>query len=264
MYMMRRMQRSVAARVMLTMAAAVALGSCATKGDLRDLQTEIRSLAARQDTLLAQLRIEALSTQDSVRTLSDQIFDFRGEITRQLREIGQSLATIEALSGQNQRAIAGVRDQMANQRRPDPSPPPGAAVDSTSVLVEGSGGGDPQALYRTAVDQMGRGSLNTARAAFEEFLTRHPNHELAPDAHFYVADVMYQQENFEQALEAFQEIQSRFPTATRVPDSLYRIALIQIEMDDVEAAEQTLQRIVNTYPGTITAELAGDKLEEIG
>jgi TolA-binding protein len=45
---------------------------------------------------------------------------------------------------------------------------------------------------------------------------------------------------------------------------LYRIALIQIEMDDLEAAEQTLQRIVNTYPGTITADLAGDKLEEIG
>lgn len=263
MYMMRRMQRSVAARVLWTVAAAVTLGSCATKGDLRDLQTEIRSLAARQDTLLVQLRVEALSTQDSVRTQSDQIFDFRGEITRQLRDISQSLATIEALSGQNQRALAGVRDQLANQRRSTP-PPRGAVTDSTSVLVGGAGGGDPQALYRTAVDQMSRGSLNTARAAFEEFLARHPNHELAPDAHFNVADVMYQQENFEQALEAFQEIQERFPTATRVPDALYRIALIQIEMDDLEAAEQTLQRIVNTYPGTITADLAGDKLEEIG
>ena len=262
MYMMRRAQRSVAARVVLTMAAAVTLESCATKGHLRDLQTEIRSLGVRQDTLLAQLRIQALSTQDSVRTLSDQIFDFRGEITRQLRDIGRSLATIEALSGQNQRAIAGVRDQMANQRRPEPRQPR-PADDSTRVLVPGGSAGDPEALYRTAVDQMGRGSLNTARAAFEEFLARHPNHELAPDAHFFVADVMYQQENFEQALEAFQEVQERFPMATRVPDSLYRIALIQIEMDDMEAAEETLQRIVNTYPGTITAELAGDKLEEI-
>ena len=51
--------------------------------------------------------------------------------------------------------------------------------------------------------------------------------------------------------------------ASRVPDSLYRIALIQIEMDDMDEAEQTLQRIVNTYPETITAELAGDKLDEI-
>ena len=263
MYMMRRTQRSVAARVVLTMAAAVTLGSCATKGDLRDLQTEIRSMSARQDTLLAQLRMQASSTQDSVRTQSDQIFDFRGEITRQLRDIGQALATIEALAGQNQRAIAGVRDQMANLRRAERSSQSSPTDEAQTVLVQGGGGGDPEALYRTAVDQMGRGSLNTARAAFEEFLARHPNHELAPDAHFNVADVMYQQENFEQALEAFQEIQERFPTATRVPDAMYRIALIQIEMDDLEAAEETLQRIVNTYPGTITAELAGDKLDEI-
>ena len=114
MYMMRRTQRSVAARVVLTMAAAVTIGSCATKGDLRDLRTEIRVLAEQQDTLLAQLRVETLSTQDSVRTQSDQIFDFRGEITRQLREISRTLSTLEAIAGQNQRAIAGVRAQMAN------------------------------------------------------------------------------------------------------------------------------------------------------
>ena len=261
MYMMRRTHRSVAARVVVTMAAVVTLGACATKGDLRDLRTEIRSLGMRQDSLLAQLRLEALSTQDSVRTQSDQIFDFRGEITRQLREISRTLATIEALAGQNQQGIAGVRDQMANLRRVASAPPPTAAADSSGALVQGAG--DPAELYRTAVEQMGRGSLNTARAAFQEFLARRPNHELAPDAHFFLADILYRQENFEDALEAFQEVQARFPTATRVPDALYRIALIQIEMDDVEDAEETLERIVNTYPGTVIAELAGDKLDEI-
>ena len=262
MYMMRRTQRSVAARVVLTMAAAVTMGSCATKGDLRSLQTEIRTLAARQDTLLAQLRVETLSTQDSVRTQSDQIFDFRGEITRQLREISRTLSTLEAIAGQNQQAIAGVRGQMANLTRAERALPPISTDDSTRAILQG-GGGDPDELYRSAQQQLGRGSLNTARLAFEEFLARHPNHELAPDAQYYVADVLVQQENFEEALEAFQEIQTRFPVAERVPDSLYRIALIQIEMDDLDEAEQTLERIVNTYPGTLTAELAGDLLDEI-
>ncbi len=263
MYIMRRTHRSVAARVVLTMAAVVTLGSCATKGDLRDLQTEIRMLAARQDTLLGQLRVETLSTQDSVRTQSDQIFDFRGEITRQLREIGRTLATIEALTGQNQQGIAGVRDQLANLRRAERAPPPTAIDDPTQALVRGGGGGDPAELYRTAMEQMGRGSLSTARLAFEEFLARYANHDLAPEAHFNLAHVLYQQENFEDALEAFREVQRRFPTADRVPDSLYRIALIQIELGDMDDAEQTLERIVNTYPETDIAEMAGDKLDEI-
>jgi len=34
-------------------------------------------------------------------------------------------------------------------------------------------------------------------------------------------------------------------------------------MDDLDEAEQTLQRIVNTYAGSIMAELAADKLDEI-
>ena len=261
MYMMRRSQRSVAVRVVLTMAAAVTLGSCATKGDLRNLQTEIRMLAARQDTLLAQLRMETLSTQDSVRTQSDQIFDFRGEITRQLRDIARGLGTLEALVGQNQQAISGVRDQVANLRRSERTPPPRAADDSTRVLVQG--GGDPEELYRAVQQQVARGSLNTARAAFGEFLSSHPNHKFAPDAHYFLADILFQQENFADALEAFREVQRRFPTASRVPDSLYRIAVIQIEMDDLDEAEQTLQRIVNTYAGSIMAELAADKLDEI-
>ena len=261
MYMMRRSHRSVAVRVVLTMAAAVTLGSCATKGDLRNLQTEIRMLAARQDTLLAQLRMETLSTQDSVRTQSDQIFDFRGEITRQLRDIARTLGTLEALVGQNQQAIAGVRDQVANLRRSERTPPPRAVDDSTRVLVQG--GGDPEELYRAAQQQVARGSLNTARAAFGEFLSSHPNHKFAPDAHYFLADILFQQENFADALEAFREVQRRFPTASRVPDSLYRIAVIQIEMDDLDEAEQTLQRIVNTYAGSIMAELAADKLDEI-
>ena len=93
----------------------------ATKSDIRDLQTEIagelRTLAARQDSLMTLLRTEAMSTQDTLRNQSEQIFDFRGGITTQLNAIARSLTTLEALVGENQRGIAGVRDQLANLRR---------------------------------------------------------------------------------------------------------------------------------------------------
>jgi tol-pal system protein YbgF len=265
MYMMIGKQRFVAARVVLTLAAAVTLtvtlGACATKGDLRDLQTEIRALAARQDTLLSQLRMQASSTQDSVRTQSDQMFDFRGEITRQMREIARALSTIEALAGQNQTAIAGVRDQLTNLRTVASAPPRTVAPDSTEALVQG--GGDPEGLYRTATDQMNRGSLNTARAAFEEFVSRYANHDFAADAHYNLADILFQQESLEEALAAFQEVQVRFPIHARVRDARYRSGLVQIAMGDLEAAEETLELVVNTYPGTIVAELAAEKLDEI-
>jgi tol-pal system protein YbgF len=239
------------------------LAGCATKGDIRDLQSELRSLAFRQDSLLAELRGEMLSAQDTIRGQSAQLFDFRGELFRQLRELSDGISRLEALAGENQRGIVGIRDELANLRRS-----PAAAMDQpTGVLGEGEqapGGGDAEGFFNAGVAQFNRGSLATARAAFESFLQAYPGHELAPDAHFFLADILVQEDRLEDALVAFQDIPQLFPTAGKVPDSLYRVALIQIELGQTDAARATLERVVNTYPGTGVAMLASEKLREIG
>lgn len=239
------------------------------KADVRDLQSEIRTLAARQDSLLTELRAAMVSAQDTIRTQSDQMFDFRGDLNRQLREMNQSLRTLEALAGENQRAIAALRDQVANTRGGAGGAPPVTLRDSLAARPGGEqvvpgAAGDPASLLATGVDLMDRGSLNPAARAFQEFLQQHPNHEQAVDAHFYLADILSQQDRPEEALAAFQQIQTLFPTAPKVPEAMYRIARLQLEMGNVEEAKATLQRIVNTYPNSTMAMLARETLEEIG
>lgn len=251
-----------AARLFLATAAVASMGGCATKGDIRDLQTELRNVAMRQDSLIAQLRRETLSTQDTLRETSDQLFSFRGDIARQLREMSMVLARLEALAGENQRGIIQIRDQLANLRRAPAGPTGGSQTGGTEGLV--SGGGDAEQLYNAAMSQFNRGTLSTARIAFEQFLQAHPSHRLAPDAHFRLAEIMVREDRVEDALEAFLGIQSQFPTAAQVPDALYRAALLQIELGDTDDAEATLERIVNTYPDADAAFLAREKLREIG
>lgn len=258
-------KETTAVRVLLTVTAVLMLGGCATKGDLRNVQLEIRALAARQDSLLAELRRETLSTQDSVRGQSLQLFDFRGEIFRQLREINDGIARVEALTGENQRGIMGIRDQMANLRRAPAGLPAGEGGDPSAGAVDPGQAmaGDADGIYNAAVGQFNRGSLATARTAFQQFLQAYPSHRLAPDARYYLADILVQEDRVEDALEAFQEIPALFPTAAKVPDTLWRIALLQIDLGNRSDARTTLQRIVNTYPGTDVARLAGEKLREI-
>ncbi|MEQ9399336.1 MAG: tol-pal system protein YbgF [Longimicrobiales bacterium] len=252
-----------AARLFLATAAVASMGGCATKGDIRDLQTELRNVAIRQDSLIAQLRQETLSTQDTLRETSDQLFSFRGDIANQLREMSMVLARLEALAGENQRGIIQVRDQLANLRRAPAGPTSGTPTGGTDgALVPG--GGDAEQLYNAAMSQFNRGTLSTARIAFEQFLQAHPSHRLAPDAHFRLAEIMVREDRVEDALEAFLDIQSQFPTAAQVPDALYRAALLQIELGDTDDAEATLERIVNTYPDADAAFLAREKLREIG
>jgi tol-pal system protein YbgF len=263
---------STTARFFAMVAVAVTSSGCAMKGDIRLIQEEMRAMAARQDSLVAELRIDARSTQDTLRTQSDQMFDFRGDISRQLQLINQSLTRLEAIAGENQRGMTSIRDQLANIRRTPvvTAPLPGATSDSTDTSVGGGerliGGasGDPDELWQVAQDQLDRGSLNSASRAFDQFIAEHPNDERAPDAHFYLADILTQQDRPEDALEAFLEIQQLFPTATRVPMALYRIAVLQEELGEVEDAKATLERIMNTYPDAPIAMLAREKLSEIG
>jgi tol-pal system protein YbgF len=256
------------ARVAATLAVAFLSGGCAMKGDIRLLQVELRTVAARQDSLMLELRDETRSTQDSLRTQGDQVFDLRGDLNRQLQLINQSLARIEALSGENQRGLTSVRDQLANLRRL-PSTPTAAELGDPSGTVPGGeslvgGGGGPDELWQVARGQLERGSLNSASRAFEQFIAEHPEDPRVPDAHFFLADILTQQDRAEDAMARFEEIPQLFPTAARVPDALYRIAVLQFEAGEADAAKATLERIMNTYPDAMISMLAREKLREIG
>jgi tol-pal system protein YbgF len=261
-----------AARALSVVAAAVVLGGCATKGDIRALQTEIRqelmAQAARQDSLMTIMRREAGSTQDTLRTQSDQLFDFRGDITRLLQQLTQGQARLEALVGESQRGIAALRAGGGAGSGPTTGTQGQGPV---GVPSTGGGGresvpgvgGNADELYGMARDQHQRGSLTSAQRAYEQFLTEHSSDARAPDARFYLADILAQQNRPEDALEAFEVIPTRYPTAARVPDALFRIALLQAETGNPQEARRTLERIINTYPDSGVAFLARDRLEEL-
>jgi TolA-binding protein len=105
--------------------------------------------------------------------------------------------------------------------------------------------------------------LSTAQRAYEDFIEQFPTHALAPDAHFFLADVLIQQDRPDDALETLQQIPTLFPTAARVPEVLFRIATLQREAGDEDEARATLERIVATYPDASITFLAREMLEEL-
>lgn len=266
-----RKKRSAAARVLVTAAAVVSMGGCATKHDIRDLHDQLQELALRQDSLITELRAQARVTQDTLRGQSGQLVDLRGEILHRLQQMAETLSQVQALAGENQRGIAGIRDQLANGRRPQG----GGAEAETPDTGMVSGGGDmnvagqpsgrgSEAMYNAAVQQFQAGHLATAETAFKSFLDSYPNDTLAPDAHFYLGDILVQEKHPQDALAEFEKITTNFPAADKTPDAWYRIARIQLELKHTKEAKATLQRIVNSYPGTDAAKLAKADLDSIG
>jgi TolA-binding protein len=89
------------------------------------------------------------------------------------------------------------------------------------------------------------------------------SHELAPEARYYLAEILQREGSLEEAIEAFDEIAQFHPTAPRVPDALYRVGLLHLELGNREEAEQSLERVVNTWPDSMAADLARDELRDL-
>lgn len=249
---------------------------CATKGDLRELQTSIQRMEREQEEILSRIALTLDALQDSVSSQADVVFGLRGDVNQQLLDMQEQLITLQELTGQSQRNLAAIRDQFESQRNRLALPPsrgdPEAGGGGDEARPEGPGAGGPGAasggraeeLYNAAVSQFNRGSFSTSRRAFEQFLQAYPAHSLAPGAHYYLAEILVQEGRYQEAIDGFLRIPEMFPRASRVPDALYRVGVLHLqELDDPEGARRFLERVVNSYPDAGVANLARERLREI-
>ena len=243
---------------------------CATKGDVRDLQEAITERGEQQDARLARLveglvaEIEAL--QDTLEIQSGMVVDTRGGMARELRDVQDQLSQLTALTGQIQRMVALLSQRLEADRQRVARNEPVQGADSLQGVGATAGPGDPAAAeetYQAAMTQFNRGSLNTARRAFESLLVDYPDHRLAPSSQFFLADILEQENRLDEAIEAFLRLPELFPTADRVPQALYRVGSIYELQGNLDQAVIYLERVVNTYPDSGAAELARELLREI-
>lgn len=231
---------------------------------MRDLRNEIGELTVQQEALLAEMARQGRITVDSLRIQSNQLVDFQGTVTQSLRRILSELETLGELSGQNQRAISQMRDQLVALQR-SVRGGGSATVGEDESGEERTAQESAEAMYSAAMEQFTRGSSRAAEVGFTQFIETYPRHELTPLAHFNLADTYAQDERWEDALEEFELIPERFPGAQRVPDALYRIGLIYMdELDRPGEGRRYLERVVSSYPGSGAAELAQRALDRSG
>ncbi len=232
----------------------VSTPACATKRDVRELRDVLVDGIQRQDAALADISRELEALQDTVEIQSDMVVDTRGGLAREMRQIQDQLSRLTELTGQIQRTLAALRDQVNEFERP---------VVGT-VRPPGSGGGDADQAWETARSQFNRGQLGTAKFAFEGFVQLYPEHDNAPVALYLLGDILEQEGRLEEALQGFLRVRELFPTSDRVSEALYRVGALYVLLGDEDQARQYLRRVIATYPGTAAAALAQEKLREIG
>ena len=263
--------RSAITALLLTTAA------CATRGDVVELQSEMRALSARQDSAFAELRRSLLeqnrAAMDSVRLLSNLVFSFRGDTNNRLLAIHSQQLRLNEILGQSQRSLDQLSQEMDDQwqRMQQRIYTRGAEGEDTLEGAEAGPGGPAgqggtvaeEALYNTAVSNLERDLQTSARRGFTQFLEEYPRSDLAPAAYLHLGELLTLEGLVEEAVDNYLEVPRLFPTAEQIPAALYRAGLLCVELKDYDRAREYLERVVNTYPEDRYADLAREELEEI-
>jgi tol-pal system protein YbgF len=243
-------------RAALVMLAVPLLGGClATQRDIQDLRAQMQRDQSSQEQLLRDVLRRNQALLDS---LTDQNVRLRGDVSTRLVAIERQLVQIQELTGQGQQQLAQLRQQIATREEDarrardaaaEAAPPPAAAADSADDAPAG-GAGDPaaQEMYDAALGALRRGSVNAARAGFEEFLRAAPGHPRAADAQFNIGEAYAGGRNLERAIEAYGRVVDTYPTSPRAPAALLRIGRIEAGRGNRTQARARFNRIVADYP----------------
>lgn len=117
--------------------------------------------------------------------------------------------------------------------------------------------------YQQALQTLRAGHVELAREQFRQFVQDHPEHELAPNAYYWLAETYYTQNKFAQSILAFKKVTDSFPGHHKAADALLKIGYAYINLDDLDNAQFYLNVLIEDYPESRAAELARERLKNI-
>jgi tol-pal system protein YbgF len=106
----------------------------------------------------------------------------------------------------------------------------------------------PQDEYDLAYGYVLHKDYALAEQAFRDFLKKHPNERLVPDAQYWLGESLFQRQRYRDAAESFLAVSTKFEGAGKAPDSLLRLGQSLAALNQKEAACATLAEVDRKFP----------------
>ncbi len=235
-------------------------------GTMMALQKTVQDMQASSGA-----RLDTMSTQ--IQGISDNL----QETLARMGKLNQQLADA-------QNAIQGIDAKLASSAPPPPAaaPPnagapgaPGAAF-APSGLPPASGapvaagnpppGSAPSAdlLYSNGLRDLNGKKYDLAAQEFSDYLKYYGTTDLASNAQFYLGEIFFAQQQYEQAIDAYGKVIDNYPKSFKLAPAHLKRALALISLGEKTSGVSELRMVVKTYPGTDEERRAKSKLQELG
>lgn len=251
--------------------------SAGTKEQLIQLQTQVQALQDQMarmqqgfDERMGVMRNLVEQTTDSVNKLNTTLDSVNkglqeqsGESTSKVDQVSaqvQSLQdSIDELKGRMAKVSKQLEDMQAAQQNLNAMP------------ANGAPGGTPQSqappadvLYNNALRDYNAARYDLAQQEFADYLRFYGNTDLAGNAQFYLADMLYRQGKFEDAVAEYDKVLEQYPGGNKSAAAQLKKGYALIESGKRDAGIKELRSLVQRYPRSIEATQAKDRMRRLG
>ncbi len=130
---------------------------------------------------------------------------------------------------------------------PGQSPPPRGNANGPQLATLPPSA-SPKDEYDMAYGYVLHKDYALAEQAFRDFLKRHPDETLVPDAQYWLGESLFQRQQYRDAAESFLAVSTKYSKAGKAPSALLRLGQSLAAMHQKEAACATLAEVERKYP----------------
>jgi tol-pal system protein YbgF len=185
------------------------------------------------------------------------------EMSRQLDALAEQMRQLRGDIDELQHSLDQARAQQRDQYV-DLDTRLRAAEAALTAAQSGVAGGSPEAEYQAAFSLLKDGKYDEASAALKDFVAKYPQHELAPNAMYWLGEAHYVRRDYPAALAAFEGLLQDYPGNRKTPDALLKVGYCQAELKRPGPARTALARVIQEFPDSQAATEAKARLDRLG
>ncbi|WP_100655627.1 tol-pal system protein YbgF [Alteromonas flava] len=100
--------------------------------------------------------------------------------------------------------------------------------------------------------------------AFQAFIQVYPDSQYAANAHYWLGQLLFNQQQWADAQQQFAVVVDRFTDSSKRADSLLKMGIIAERLGNAALARQKFNQVVAEYPDSSARKLADSRLTQLG
>ncbi len=98
---------------------------------------------------------------------------------------------------------------------------------------------------------------------FRAFLVKFPNSSYAPNAHYWLGQLLFNKQDWFGASEQFQVLISGYPDSPKRADAMFKLGLVEQKRNNLARSKQLFEQVIAEYPDSSSRKLAETRLKNL-